>query len=256
MKNYDETRQRLRSAEWSRSDRTGRDGIHQEIWWSPSGFPHSYEQACRRADIEPEPPVERRAPQPSYRRTKTLQIKHIDTKTVLTFIADFIRRTGHTWCTYYDLESEFPGYAEFPDHLWRAKMRKLLAKKLVNGCGCGCRGDWEITGAGYYFIRKERSRDDIKPGFNMSVDGRAVRDMWWEGTTMCVQFHDTGAIAKFYGAYVTKYSMEATTKPVEPLGKLDATRIEPFIRMNATVAHEPVIEFIPITFVIGEEPKK
>lgn len=29
-----------------------------------------------------------------------------------------------------------------------AKMRQLLKRKLVSGCPCGCRGDWEITEKG------------------------------------------------------------------------------------------------------------
>lgn len=34
---------------------------------------------------------------------------------------------------------------ETPLKLQISKMRNLLKRGLVRGCGCGCRGDWEIT---------------------------------------------------------------------------------------------------------------
>lgn len=35
-----------------------------------------------------------------------------------------------------------------PAKLALAKMRRMIEKGLVNGCGCGCRGDFGITEAG------------------------------------------------------------------------------------------------------------
>lgn len=35
-----------------------------------------------------------------------------------------------------------------PPKLALAKMRQMLRRGLVKGCGCGCRGDFEITDAG------------------------------------------------------------------------------------------------------------
>lgn len=39
--------------------------------------------------------------------------------------------------------------SDIPDKLALAKMRMLIRKGLVDGCGCGCRGDFELTGKGY-----------------------------------------------------------------------------------------------------------
>lgn len=42
-------------------------------------------------------------------------------------------------------------YDEFPDMPWKvvhAKGRQLLKRGLLDGCGCGCRGDLELTDAG------------------------------------------------------------------------------------------------------------
>lgn len=35
-----------------------------------------------------------------------------------------------------------------PERLQIAKMKTLVRKGLVDGCGCGCRGDWQITRKG------------------------------------------------------------------------------------------------------------
>lgn len=42
----------------------------------------------------------------------------------------------------------------FPDAPFKviaAKLSKLLRRKLVTGCDCGCRGDWELTAKGREF---------------------------------------------------------------------------------------------------------
>lgn len=39
-----------------------------------------------------------------------------------------------------------------PEKLGLAKMKQLIRRGLVNGCGCGCRGDFEITDKGRAFL--------------------------------------------------------------------------------------------------------
>lgn len=39
-----------------------------------------------------------------------------------------------------------------PEKLALAKMRMLIRRGLVSGCGCGCRGDFEITSKGEALI--------------------------------------------------------------------------------------------------------
>lgn len=44
---------------------------------------------------------------------------------------------------------------EFPDVPWKvllAKARKLIRRGLMDGCTCGCRGDYELTAAGLALI--------------------------------------------------------------------------------------------------------
>ena len=39
-----------------------------------------------------------------------------------------------------------------PPKVMLAKMRGLIRRKLVGGCGCGCRGDFKITDLGRQFL--------------------------------------------------------------------------------------------------------
>ena len=44
-----------------------------------------------------------------------------------------------------------------PDKLVLAKMRQLIKKELVDGCDCGCRGDFVITDKGIEFLNSYKS---------------------------------------------------------------------------------------------------
>jgi hypothetical protein len=37
---------------------------------------------------------------------------------------------------------------EIPENLFLAKARKLMLKKKLHGCPCGCRGDYHVPGQG------------------------------------------------------------------------------------------------------------
>lgn len=45
-----------------------------------------------------------------------------------------------------------------PAKLALAKMRGLIARKLIDGCGCGCRGDFELSSKGRQWLAHERSK--------------------------------------------------------------------------------------------------
>lgn len=47
----------------------------------------------------------------------------------------------HTW----NLQALMPA---FPPEVILAKARALLRRGLITGCGCGCRGDFELTAEG------------------------------------------------------------------------------------------------------------
>ena len=80
-----------------------------------------------------------------------MQCKDIPTQPILKFVSIH----GGIGCHWFNLEHSersvrhaMPNGFELPDNLVHAKMRQLIAKGLVDGCHCGCRGDFEITEKG------------------------------------------------------------------------------------------------------------
>ena len=47
------------------------------------------------------------------------------------------------WCLTFDLEERFPQY---PYKVLRAKCARLVKRGLLDGCTCGCRGDFYVIG--------------------------------------------------------------------------------------------------------------
>jgi hypothetical protein len=84
-----------------------------------------------------------------------MQCKDIPDRPVLVFLAGLGR-----WGTW--LENQcgelFPNSvqnampAAVGEKLARAKMAMLIRRGLVDGCSCGCRGDYELTDKGREFI--------------------------------------------------------------------------------------------------------
>ncbi len=48
--------------------------------------------------------------------------------------------SGPRWALIWDLEE----YFNMPDKVIRAKARSLIERGLMDGCACGCRGDFEV----------------------------------------------------------------------------------------------------------------
>jgi hypothetical protein len=76
-----------------------------------------------------------------------MQCKDIPDEPILRLLA---KHPGQ-WHNWYfgddrDVHSAMP--ANVPEKLVLGKMRMLMRRKLVDGCGCGCRGDFEITAKG------------------------------------------------------------------------------------------------------------
>lgn len=46
-----------------------------------------------------------------------------------------------TWATRFDIERSWP---KIPPKVIRAKLKSLIKRGLVDGCVCGCRGDFEV----------------------------------------------------------------------------------------------------------------
>ena len=83
-----------------------------------------------------------------------MQCKDIPDIPILQFLAGF---NEDQWCFLCDRESHarFILHAmphDVPLKLARAKMAQLIHRKLVDGCSCGCRGDFVLTDKGREFL--------------------------------------------------------------------------------------------------------
>lgn len=76
-------------------------------------------------------------------------------------VLEFLSRNPGSWHNWFGDEYEnsvthaMP--AETPSKLVRAKMKSLIRRGLVEGCTCGCRGDYEITSKGWLFLKRSLS---------------------------------------------------------------------------------------------------
>lgn len=85
---------------------------------------------------------------------KTLQCKHIPTLPIL----QHLREHGGIGCTHWEYLEDRESHnlrtvvnampRSTPPRLVLAKMQSLVNRGLVDGCDCGCRGDWELTDDG------------------------------------------------------------------------------------------------------------
>ncbi len=79
-------------------------------------------------------------------------------------ILEFIDSRGGQWCTWFNLPyadnsvcHAMPDGFALAGKLVLAKMKQLIKRGLVEGCGCGCRGDFVLTDKGrHYLINDER----------------------------------------------------------------------------------------------------
>lgn len=53
--------------------------------------------------------------------------------------------------------------ADTPEKLVLAKMRRLIERGLVDGCPCGCRGDFVLTAKGRAYIGLSRGPRGLEP---------------------------------------------------------------------------------------------
>lgn len=66
-------------------------------------------------------------------------------------ILEFLKALDGTWANWYFGNENDVGLAmppDVPEKLKLAKMRMLIRRGLVDGCACGCRGDFVITEKG------------------------------------------------------------------------------------------------------------
>lgn len=80
-----------------------------------------------------------------------MQCKDIPDRPILEFLAKR-PEVWHNWCfgDERDVHNAMP--EGVPGRLVLAKMRQLLRRHLIDGCPCGCRGDFEINAKGLNFL--------------------------------------------------------------------------------------------------------
>jgi hypothetical protein len=92
-----------------------------------------------------------------------MQAKDVDEWAILQFLG-----RQKTSVTHWKLANTTPSLQDavpgVPEKVLLAKMRSLVRRELVEGCGCGCRGDWKITGKGVALLTptenpRDRSND-------------------------------------------------------------------------------------------------
>lgn len=92
-----------------------------------------------------------------------MQCKDIPDAPVLRFIGSHQGK----WCTWGESHS-MPSVQDAmpegtPDKLQLAKVRMLMARGLVDGCDCGCRGDFVLTAKGREAIGLARGPLGLEP---------------------------------------------------------------------------------------------
>ncbi len=82
------------------------------------------------------------------------QCKDIPDRPILEFLAKLPQPANWGWPDETNPDSVRHAMpADIDDRLVVAKMRMLIRRGLVHGCGCGCRGDFEITAAGKDYLK-------------------------------------------------------------------------------------------------------
>lgn len=81
------------------------------------------------------------------------------------------------WSTTSDVASHFP---QFHYKVVMAKLRSAIRRKIIDGCACGCRGDFEVPGDKMIALQ--------------DVNGRQLTEWaWWDGGEVRVDAIASGA---------------------------------------------------------------
>lgn len=93
-----------------------------------------------------------------------MQCKDIPDVPILAFLAKNPQQ-WHNWVfnNEYDVHNAMPN--DTPDKAVHAKMRKLMSRDLVDGCDCGCRGDFVITEKGLNYLAASQ-KNNIEAGLH------------------------------------------------------------------------------------------
>ena len=85
------------------------------------------------------------------------QCKDIPDKPIMEFL---LKNKGHLCNWYFENEKDVTNAMPkniTSEKLILAKMKQLIKRGLVDGCTCGCRGDFEITQKGEEWLLKQNN---------------------------------------------------------------------------------------------------
>lgn len=90
-------------------------------------------------------------------RTRRMQCKDVPDRPILAFLDSLDGKWG-AW--YPDWENSVMQAMPLgtPEKVAIAKMSRLIERGLVDGCGCGCRGDYELTPKGKAMLAEVPAR--------------------------------------------------------------------------------------------------
>lgn len=96
-------------------------------------------------------------------KPKTIQAKHLSDERVLRAVADRAQFDGEIVYSVptSDVAKHFPSA---PYKVVAAKLSRLLHRGLLDGCDCGCFGDWKLTEAGVYVLGGHRGHIRVPRG--------------------------------------------------------------------------------------------
>lgn len=109
--------------------------------WAPAGGGLEICEICEAERWVDEPDEGKCAHRTHRPRVKASDIS--DRAMLDAVLAENTERDG--WAMIGDLCDRFP---RFPAKVVNAKLRQLWKRRLLDGCPCGCRGDWQLTRAG------------------------------------------------------------------------------------------------------------
>lgn len=87
---------------------------------------------------------------------KTIQAKDIDERPILEFLFERRQRLGkyYDWSCWYHPEFDALFPKDVPYKVRRAKLKSMIDRGLIDGCTCGCRGDFMIDQRGIEALGK------------------------------------------------------------------------------------------------------
>jgi hypothetical protein len=87
---------------------------------------------------------------------KLVQAKHVPDAVMLRAVYDECVERD-MWAMAWFVDERLPA---IPPKVCQAKRARLIDRRLMTGCVCGCRGDFELTAAGYELLGVDPWRDN------------------------------------------------------------------------------------------------